>query len=84
MTIFFQIQSSNITASEAIRRLNEVKQFAEVHGDNDLNMALNDLTGRFEALKLHKLKQSDISNPLKPVKALLVRFIYDVQNIVMY
>ena len=25
-----------------------MKQFAEVHGDNDLNMALNDLIGRFE------------------------------------
>ena len=45
--IFFEIQSSNITAtaSEAIRRLDKVKQVAEVHGDNDLNMVLNDLIG---------------------------------------
>ena len=47
-----EIDTASLTASEAIRRLDEVKQFAEVHGDNDLNMALNDLIGRFEALKL--------------------------------
>ena len=51
-----EIDTASLTASEAIRRLDEVKQFTEGHGDNDLNMALNDLVG-FEALKLQKLKQ---------------------------
>ena len=59
------LTTASLTASEAIRRLVEVKQFAEVHGDNDLNMALNDLIGRFEALKLQKLKQSDIQDFFK-------------------
>ena len=55
-----EIDTASLTASEAIRCLDEVKQFAEVHGDNNLNMTLTDLIGRFEALKLQKLKQSDI------------------------
>ena len=44
----------------------------------DLNMALVDLIGRFEALKLQKLKRDihDFLNPPKLVKALLVRFIF--------
>ena len=45
-----EIDTASLTASGAIRRLDEVKQFVEVHGYNDLNMALNDLIGRFEAL----------------------------------
>ena len=60
-----QIDTASLTASEAIRRLDEVKQFAEVHGDNYLNMALNDLTGQFQVLKLQKLKQSDIQDFFK-------------------
>ena len=47
-----EIDTASLTALEAIRCLDEVKQFAEFHGDNDLNMALADLIGRFKALKL--------------------------------
>ena len=41
-----------LTVSEALESLDRVKNCIEVHGDNEVNMMLNDLIGRVEKLKL--------------------------------
>ena len=41
-----------LTVSEALESLDRVKNCIEVHGDNEMNMMLNDLIGRVEKLKL--------------------------------
>ena len=39
-----------------IRSLDGVKNYIEVHGDNEMNMMLNDLIGRVEKLKTKNFK----------------------------
>ena len=41
-----------LTVSEALESLNGVKNCTEVHGDNEMNMMLNDLIGRVEKLTI--------------------------------
>ena len=51
---------SKMTASEALDSLNVVKCFAEIHGDKQMNVMLNELTGKVEILKLHNFRRSTI------------------------
>ena len=54
-----------LTISEALETLDRVKNCVEVHGDNKMNMMLNDLIGRVEKLKLKTLRQTNITSFLK-------------------
>ena len=54
-----------LTVSEALESLDGVKNCIEVHGDNEMNMMLNDLIGRVEKLKLKTLRQTNITSFLK-------------------
>ena len=54
-----------LTVSEALESLAVVKICIEVHGDNEMDMMLNDLIGRVEKLKLKTLWQTNISSFLK-------------------
>ena len=54
-----------MTISEALDSLDRVKNCIEVHGDNEMNMMLNDLIGRVEKLKLKTLRQTNITSILK-------------------
>ena len=49
-----------VTASEALDSLDTVKHFAEIHGDKQMNVMLNELIGKVETLKIqkNKVKQS--------------------------
>ena len=49
-----------VTASEAFDSLDAVKSFAEIHGDKQMNVMLNELIGKVETLKLQNLIQSTI------------------------
>lgn len=42
-----------MAALEALQSLDEIKNIIEVHGDNEVNMILNDVISRVEKLKLH-------------------------------
>ena len=47
-----------MTASEALDSLDAVKCFAEIHGDKQMNVMLNELKGRVETLKFQSIRQS--------------------------
>ena len=49
-----------MTASEALDSLNAVKCFAQIHGDKQMNVMLNELTGKVEILKLQNVRRSTI------------------------
>ena len=54
-----------LTVSDVLESLDGVQNSIEVHGDNEMNMMLNDLIGRVEKLKLKALWQTNISSFLK-------------------
>ena len=54
-----------LTVSEALESLDGVKNCIEGHGDNEMNMMLNDLIGKVEKLKLKILRQTNITSFLK-------------------
>ena len=49
-----------MTASEDLGSLNVVKCFAEIHGDKQMNLMLNELTGKVEILKFQNVRRSTI------------------------
>ena len=53
-------EDRKITASEALKKLDEVKNFIEVNGSNHLNMIFNESTENVEQIKLKNKKQNDI------------------------
>ena len=55
-------ENRKITASEALKKLDEVKNFIEVNGSNHLNMISNELIENLEQMKLKNKKQNDIRN----------------------
>ena len=55
----------NIEGIRSTRSLDRVKNCIEVHGDNEMNKMLNDLTGRVVKLKLKTLRQTNITSFLK-------------------
>ena len=52
-----------MTISEALDSLDVVISFAEIHGDKQMNITLNELIGKVETLK--SLRQSTIHMLLK-------------------
>ena len=54
-----------LTVSVALQSLDGVNNCIENHGDNEVNMMLNDLIGRFEKLKLKILRRTNITSFLK-------------------
>ena len=59
------ITTNNVTSSEALQCLDEVKRYAEVHGDVLLNNMLNELIGKMESIKLKNLRQCGIKQFFK-------------------
>ena len=49
-----------VKASEALDSLNAVKCFAEIHGDKQMNVMLNEIIGKVETLKLPNVRQSTV------------------------
>ena len=49
-----------VTASKALNILNVVKCFAEIHGDKQMNVMLNELIRKVATLKLQNVRQSTI------------------------
>ena len=52
--------------AEALKNLDEVKNFIEVNGNDRLNMIFNELIENVEQMKLKNQKQSDIRSVLRP------------------
>ena len=52
-------ENRKITAAEALKKLDEVKNFIEVNGSNHLNVIFNDSVENVEQMKLKNRKQSD-------------------------
>ena len=48
------------TESEALDSLDPLKCFAEIHGDKQMNVMLNELIGKVETHKLQNVRQSNI------------------------
>ena len=55
-------ENRKITASEALKKLDEVKNFIEVNGSDHLNMISNEFIENLEQMKLKNKKQNDIRN----------------------
>ena len=53
-------ENSKTIAAEALKKLNEVKNFIEVNGSDHLNMIFHELIENVEQMKLKNQKQSDI------------------------
>ena len=51
-------QNITITASEALKKLHEVKNFTEVNGSDHLNLIFNKLIENVEQIKFNNQKQS--------------------------
>ena len=49
-----------VTASETLDSLDSVQCFAEIHGDKEMNIILNELIGKVETLKLQNVRQNTI------------------------
>ena len=47
-----------MTGCEALDSLDAVKRFAEMYGDTQINVMLNELMGKVKTLKLENVKQS--------------------------
>ena len=53
-------ENRKITAAEALKKLNEVKNLIEVNGSDYLNMIFNEFFENVEQMKRKNQKQSDI------------------------
>ena len=53
-------ENRKITVAEALKKLDEVKNFLEVNGSDHLNMIFNESIKNVEQMKLKNQKQSDI------------------------
>ena len=54
-----------MTATEALKKLDEVKNSIEVNGSDYLNMIFNELIENVEQMTLKNQKQSDISSSFR-------------------
>ena len=52
--------NKKITASETLKKLDEVKNFVEVNGSDHLNKIFHELIENFEQMRLKNQKQNDI------------------------
>ena len=53
-------ENRKITAAETLKKFNEVENFIEVNGSDQLNMIFNESIGNVEQMKFKNKKQSDI------------------------
>ena len=53
-------ENRKITSADALKKLDEVKNFIEINGSDYLNLIFNELIEIVEQLKLKNQKQSDI------------------------
>ena len=53
-------ENRKITASEALKKFDEAKNFIEVNGSDYLNMIFNEVIENLEQMKLKNQKQNDI------------------------
>ena len=58
-------ENRKITATEALKKLDEVKNLIEVNGSDYLNMIFNELIENVEQMTLKNQKQSDISSSFR-------------------
>ena len=58
-------ENRKITAFEPLNKLDEVKNFIEVNGSNNLNMIFNESIENMEHMKLKNKKQSDVRSFLR-------------------
>ena len=61
-----QDKNRKITAPEALKKLDEVKNFIEVNRSNHLNMIFNEAVENMDQLKLKNKNQSDIRSFFRP------------------
>ena len=59
-------ENRKITAAEALKKLNEVKNLIEVNGSDYLNMIFNEFFENVEQMKRKNQKQSDIRSFFRP------------------
>ena len=59
-------ENRKITAAEALKKLNEVKNLIQVNGSDYLNMIFNEFFENAEQMKLKNQKQSDIRSFFRP------------------
>ena len=59
-TVTDEDENRKITAAEALKKLDEVKNFIEVNGSDHLDMIFNELIQNIEEMKLKNKKPSDI------------------------
>ena len=59
-------ENRKITAAEALKKLNEVKNLIQVNGSDYLNMIFNEFFENVEQMKLKHQKQSDIRSFFRP------------------
>ena len=60
MIVTDEDENRKITASEALKKLDEVQNFIKVNGSDHLNMSFDDLIENVEQMKLKNQKLSDI------------------------
>ena len=58
-------ENRKMTATEALKKLDEVKNSIEVNGSDYLNMIFNELIENVEQMTLKNQKQSDISSSFR-------------------
>ena len=58
-------ENRKITASEALKKFDEAKNFIEVNGSDYLNMIFNKVIENLEQMKLKNQKQNDIRSLLR-------------------
>ena len=54
------LMMNKMSASETLDSLDVVKCFAEIHGDKQINVVLNELIRKVEALKVQNVRQSTV------------------------
>ena len=54
------LMMNKMSASETLDILDVVKCFAEIHGDKQINVVLNELIRKVEALKVQNVRQSTV------------------------
>ena len=60
MIVTDEDENRKITASEALKKLDEVQNFIKVNGSDHLNMSFDELIENVEQMKLKNKKLSDI------------------------
>ena len=60
MIVTDEDENRKITASEALKKLDEVQNFIKLNGSDHLNMSFDELIENVEQMKLKNQKLSDI------------------------